>query len=178
MDSSCVLPVSIRATLLLHAGLYDMMGNTWEWTSTPFSAAQPMFVLRGGSWIDTVDGSANHKARITTRWVIQKHDALHFQTLESHTAPAQKSWRMLWLCVLKDGQHSGLCLGQPGFQVCGRWWTQTREEESPSWTLAKHQEKDSNVLRSEIKTEKKESRAQVLMTNHGFECGTMMIKRE
>lgn len=53
--------------LILLAGLYDMMGNTWEWTSTPFPGAQPMYVLRGASWIDTVDGSANHKARITTR---------------------------------------------------------------------------------------------------------------
>lgn len=53
--------------LILPAGLYDMMGNTWEWTSTPFPAAQPMYALRGASWIDTVDGSANHKARVTTR---------------------------------------------------------------------------------------------------------------
>lgn len=56
-----------EAMLILPAGLYDMMGNTWEWTSTPFPGARPMYVLRGASWIDTVDGSANHKARITTR---------------------------------------------------------------------------------------------------------------
>ena len=58
-----------------------MMGNTWEWTSTPFAGARQMYVLRGASWIDTVDGSANHKARITTRWVIKKKQQLYFKTL-------------------------------------------------------------------------------------------------
>lgn len=53
--------------MVCSSGLYDMMGNAWEWTSTPFPGAQPMYVLRGASWIDTADGSANHKARITTR---------------------------------------------------------------------------------------------------------------
>lgn len=44
------------------------MGNVWEKTASPYQAAdQDMLVLRGASWIDTVDGSANHWARVITR---------------------------------------------------------------------------------------------------------------
>ncbi|XP_060911330.1 inactive C-alpha-formylglycine-generating enzyme 2 [Labrus mixtus] len=73
-------------------GLYDMMGNTWEWTSTPFRAAQPMYVLRGASWIDTVDGSANHKARITTRM---------------GNTPDSASDNLGFRCAADDGQKGG-----------------------------------------------------------------------
>uniref|UniRef100_A0A2K5LW01 Inactive C-alpha-formylglycine-generating enzyme 2 n=1 Tax=Cercocebus atys TaxID=9531 RepID=A0A2K5LW01_CERAT len=53
-------------------GLYDLLGNVWEWTASPYQATeQDMRVLRGASWIDTADGSANHRARVTTSAVAQ-----------------------------------------------------------------------------------------------------------
>ncbi|MBN3289798.1 TCPZ protein, partial [Polypterus senegalus] len=67
-------------------GFFDMLGNTWEWTDTVYKSAgqlsnrspQKMYVLRGASWIDSVDGSANHKARVTTRFVFGDYCCLNF----------------------------------------------------------------------------------------------------
>ena len=51
-----------------------MIGNTWEWTSTVFGTdkqtKQPQYTLRGGSYVDSVDGTFNHKADVTTRYRI------------------------------------------------------------------------------------------------------------
>lgn len=71
-------------------GLYDMMGNTWEWTSTVFPAAQPTYVLRGASWIDTLDGSANHKARVTTRMGNTPDSASDNLSFRCAVSPGQK----------------------------------------------------------------------------------------
>jgi len=51
-------------------GLYSTVGNIWEWTSDPFPTQNPkdeQWTLKGGSFIDSLDGSFNHKATVVTR---------------------------------------------------------------------------------------------------------------
>lgn len=63
-------------------GVYDTVGNVWEWTEdamelTPEQLlqqqqqqqgeAEGQRVLRGGSFIDSVDGSWNHEVQVSTR---------------------------------------------------------------------------------------------------------------
>lgn len=48
-------------------GLYNTVGNTWEWVATKFNHDPKQRVLRGGSFVDSVDGKFNHQANINTR---------------------------------------------------------------------------------------------------------------
>ncbi len=55
--------------------MFNMVGNAWEWTRDQFKAPagappsqEKQYVLRGGSYLDSVEGKMNHKLRVTTRF--------------------------------------------------------------------------------------------------------------
>lgn len=45
-------------------GIYNMVGNVWEWVS---GGTKEKRILRGGSYVDSVDGRTNHALRVSTR---------------------------------------------------------------------------------------------------------------
>lgn len=45
-------------------GIYNALGNVWEWCAGGTPEKRP---LRGGSFVDTVDGKHNHALRCATR---------------------------------------------------------------------------------------------------------------
>eukprot|EP00928_Gymnodinium_smaydae_P024172 TRINITY_DN19649_c0_g1_i1.p1 TRINITY_DN19649_c0_g1~~TRINITY_DN19649_c0_g1_i1.p1 ORF type:complete len:387 (-),score=86.08 TRINITY_DN19649_c0_g1_i1:98-1258(-) len=45
-------------------GMHNMLGNVWEWAEGGSEKARP---LRGGSYVDTIDGSHNDVLRVWTR---------------------------------------------------------------------------------------------------------------
>jgi len=58
-------------------GVYNMVGNVWEWVADKYKPLaeershrkkeETKYVLRGGSYLDSLDGKFNHRTRVTTR---------------------------------------------------------------------------------------------------------------
>ena len=59
-------------------GFYNMIGNVWEWVDSSYkrpkgqqerqgAGAQEELTLKGGSFVDSLDGTVNHKATAATR---------------------------------------------------------------------------------------------------------------
>ncbi|CAK9013782.1 unnamed protein product [Durusdinium trenchii] len=51
-------------------GLYSTVGNVWEWTADPFltrPGEDEQWILKGGSFVDSINGEFNHKATVVTR---------------------------------------------------------------------------------------------------------------
>ena len=45
-------------------GLYNMCGNVWEWVD---GGTKEQRVLRGGSYVDSLEGTFNHAIKVSTR---------------------------------------------------------------------------------------------------------------
>ncbi|KAI0218973.1 Inactive C-alpha-formylglycine-generating enzyme 2 [Lamellibrachia satsuma] len=80
-------------------GMYDMMGNAWEWTSKQYlgvKGSQPpkhkLYVAKGGSFVDSRDGRINLEARCAARFGLSPDytaENVGFRCASSVDAPAR-----------------------------------------------------------------------------------------
>ena len=66
LDDGCLGVCPVHTYAANHYGIYNMVGNVWEWVS---GGKPDKRVLRGGSFIDSLDGHFNHMVTVGTRQV-------------------------------------------------------------------------------------------------------------
>lgn len=69
-------------------GAYDMIGNVWEWTDTPFSSGSPRYTIKGGSYLC----SENY---------CQRYRAAARQGMETDFSTAHIGFR-----IVRDAEHT------------------------------------------------------------------------
>ncbi|KAL4220824.1 Inactive C-alpha-formylglycine-proteinrating enzyme 2 [Mactra antiquata] len=77
-------PVNAFGAQNNHSGMFDMLGNVWEWTSTRYyvrvvdrKSQALKYVLKGGSYLDSRDGTFNHVVRTANRMGMVPHYTAH-----------------------------------------------------------------------------------------------------
>lgn len=61
-------------------GLYDMAGNVWEWTITPYEKESQRFVIKGGSWSN--NETTAQCAYRTGEYYYKKYDNIGFRCVK------------------------------------------------------------------------------------------------
>lgn len=110
---------SVPVDTYAHGGLYDVVGNVWQWTQTPIEgfegfATHPWYddfstptfdakhnLMKGGSWIST-----GNEIVASSRYAFRRHFYQHagFRYVEGGKVKGQKGWQ----CI-EDAEVAGMC---------------------------------------------------------------------
>ena len=69
-----IIAVNCGLSINFVPAMFDMLGNVWEWTSAKYfervidrKLQDTRYVLKGGSYIDSRDGTYNYAVRTSNR---------------------------------------------------------------------------------------------------------------
>ena len=104
----------VGASVANAAGLFDMVGNLWEWTENCWEVNCGVRVARGGSWFETAEGPAPRRAHPGLRRLSGWHRRLSRVEGARLTAASERpTFNVVW-CVLRRPppvRHRGLDAG-------------------------------------------------------------------